>query len=97
MARRGRSSWTVCSRSIPRSRSRGWPGCAAAWLPPPAVVKAELDKLEFLRRHGADDLDLSRLPAGRRRPIQRCWGNGRFPYQDGRQFGQDHRWHLLSW
>lgn len=33
----------------------------------PEVLKAELDKLEFLRRHGADALDLSRLPAGRRR------------------------------
>ena len=27
------------------------------------VLKAELDKLEFLRRHGADQLDLSRVPA----------------------------------
>lgn len=33
----------------------------------PEVLKAELDKLTFLRRHGADTLDLSRLPAGRRR------------------------------
>ena len=33
----------------------------------PELLKAELDKLEFLRRHGADTLDLSRLPAGRRR------------------------------
>ncbi len=33
----------------------------------PEVVKAELDKLEFLRRHGADTLDLSPIPAGRRR------------------------------
>jgi hypothetical protein len=30
----------------------------------PEVLKAETDKLEFLRRHGADTLDLSRLPAG---------------------------------
>jgi hypothetical protein len=35
----------------------------------PEVLKAELDKLEFLRRHGADALDLSRLPAGRRRML----------------------------
>jgi len=35
----------------------------------PEMVKAELDKLEFLRRHGADVLDLSRLPAGRRRML----------------------------
>ncbi len=33
----------------------------------PEVLKAELDKLTFLRRHGADTPDLSRLPAGRRR------------------------------
>src|SRR5277367_919029 len=33
----------------------------------PELLKAELDKLEFLRRHGADRLDLSRLPVGRRR------------------------------
>jgi TnpA family transposase len=33
------------------------------------VLKAELDKLEFLRRHGADTLDLSQLPAGRRRML----------------------------
>lgn len=33
----------------------------------PEVLKAEIDKLEFLRGHGADTLDLSRLPAGRRR------------------------------
>jgi hypothetical protein len=33
----------------------------------PEVLKAELDKLEYLRRHSADTLDLSRLPAGRRR------------------------------
>ncbi len=33
------------------------------------VLKAELDKLEFLRRHGADQLDLSRVPAGRRRML----------------------------
>lgn len=47
----------------------------------PEVLEAELDKLEFLRRHGADRLDLSRLPAGRRRmlaesaaaqPTRRC-------------------------
>jgi TnpA family transposase len=35
----------------------------------PEVLKAELDKLEFLRRHGADQLDLSRVPAGRRRML----------------------------
>jgi hypothetical protein len=35
----------------------------------PEVLKAELDKLEFLRRHGADTLDLSQLPAGRRRML----------------------------
>jgi hypothetical protein len=35
----------------------------------PEVLKAELDKLGFLRRHGADTLDLSRLPAGRRRML----------------------------
>ena len=35
----------------------------------PEVLKAELDKLEFLRGHGADRLDLSGLPAGRRRML----------------------------
>jgi hypothetical protein len=35
----------------------------------PELLKAELDKLEFLRRHGADRLDLSRLPVGRRRML----------------------------
>jgi hypothetical protein len=35
----------------------------------PELLKAELDKLEFLRRHGADHLDLSRLPVGRRRML----------------------------
>jgi hypothetical protein len=35
----------------------------------PEVLKAELDKLQFLRQHGADRLDLSRLPAGRRRML----------------------------
>ena len=35
----------------------------------PELLKAELDKLEFLRRHGADNLDLSRLPVGRRRML----------------------------
>jgi len=35
----------------------------------PEVLKAELDKLEFLSQHGADRLDLSRLPAGRRRML----------------------------
>ena len=35
----------------------------------PEVLKAELDKLEFLRRHGADRLDLSCVPAGRRRML----------------------------
>jgi hypothetical protein len=35
----------------------------------PELLKAELDKLEFLRRHGADQLDLSRLPVGRRRML----------------------------
>jgi hypothetical protein len=35
----------------------------------PEVLKAELDKLEFLRQHGADQLDLSRVPAGRRRML----------------------------
>jgi len=33
----------------------------------PEVLKAELAKLESLRAHGADQLDLSALPAGRRR------------------------------
>jgi TnpA family transposase len=35
----------------------------------PEVLKAELDKREFLRRHGADRLDLSMLPTGRRRML----------------------------
>jgi len=35
----------------------------------PEVLKAELAKLEFLRGHGADRLDLSGLPAGRRRML----------------------------
>jgi len=35
----------------------------------PEVLKAELAKLEFLRAHGADRLDLSSLPAGRRRML----------------------------
>lgn len=35
----------------------------------PEVLKAELDKLEFLRQHGADRLDLSMLPTGRRRML----------------------------
>ena len=35
----------------------------------PQLLKAELEKQEFLRRHGADTLDLSRLPAGRRRML----------------------------
>ena len=35
----------------------------------PEVVKAELAKLEFLRAHGADQLDLSALPTGRRRML----------------------------
>ena len=35
----------------------------------PEVLKAELAKLEFLRGHGADRLDLSALPAGRRRML----------------------------
>ncbi|GAA3605550.1 hypothetical protein GCM10022236_04300 [Microlunatus ginsengisoli] len=35
----------------------------------PEVLKAELTKLEFLRAHGADRLDLSVLPAGRRRML----------------------------
>ena len=35
----------------------------------PEVLKAELAKLEFLRAHGADRLDLSILPAGRRRML----------------------------
>jgi hypothetical protein len=35
----------------------------------PELLKAELDKLEFLRRHGAEHLDLSRLPVGRRRML----------------------------
>jgi hypothetical protein len=41
-------------------------GASAATL---EVLKAELAKLEFLRRHGADQLDLSRLPAGRQRML----------------------------
>jgi hypothetical protein len=43
-----------------------------AWLrrgATPELLKAELDKLEFLRRHGADRLDFSRLPVGRRRML----------------------------
>ena len=35
----------------------------------PEVVKAELVKLEFLRAHGADQLDLSALPTVRRRML----------------------------
>jgi len=35
----------------------------------PEVLKAELAKLEFLRGHGADRLDLSGVPAGRRRML----------------------------
>jgi hypothetical protein len=35
----------------------------------PEVLKAELAKLEFLRAHGADRLDLSALPADRRRML----------------------------
>ncbi|WP_236054764.1 DUF4158 domain-containing protein [Mycobacterium sp. SM1] len=35
----------------------------------PELLKAELDKLEFLRRHGADRLDLSQLPVGRQRML----------------------------
>jgi hypothetical protein len=35
----------------------------------PEVLKAELAKVEFLRGHGADRLDLSTLPAGRRRML----------------------------
>jgi Domain of unknown function (DUF4158) len=35
----------------------------------PELLKAELHKLEFLRRYGADHLDLSRLPVGRRRML----------------------------
>jgi len=35
----------------------------------PEVLKTELDKLNFLRQHGADRLDLTRLPAGRRRML----------------------------
>ncbi len=35
----------------------------------PEVVKGELAKLEFLRVHGADRLDLSALPTGRRRML----------------------------
>jgi hypothetical protein len=35
----------------------------------PEVLKAELAKLEFLRGHGADRLDLSAVPAGRRRML----------------------------
>jgi TnpA family transposase len=35
----------------------------------PQLLKAELEKQEYLRRHGADTLDLSRLPAGRRRML----------------------------
>ena len=35
----------------------------------PEVLKAELDKLECLRRHGADTLDLSRLPTGQLRTL----------------------------
>src|SRR3984893_5620974 len=46
----------------------GWLRCSAT-AATPEVVKAELDKLEFLRRHGADTLDLSLLPAGRRRML----------------------------
>jgi hypothetical protein len=38
---------------------------------PPAAVKAEVVKLEFLRSLGADGLDLSALPAERRRFLGR--------------------------
>lgn len=43
-----------------------------AWLrtaATPEVLKSELDKLNFLRQHGTDRLDLSRLPARRRRML----------------------------
>jgi hypothetical protein len=43
----------------------------------PEALKAELGKLEFLRRHGADHLDLSRLSAGRRRCSPRSAGASR--------------------
>jgi hypothetical protein len=35
----------------------------------PEVLEADLAKVEFLRGHGADRLDLSTLPAGRRRML----------------------------
>lgn len=35
----------------------------------PEALKAELVKLEYLRGHGADRLDLCALPAGRRRTL----------------------------
>jgi hypothetical protein len=35
----------------------------------PEALKVELGKLEFLRRHGADAMNLSRLPVGRRRML----------------------------
>ncbi len=64
-----RGSWTACSTSIRTWESPGWRGCGGATAATPEVLKAELDKLKRLRRHGADTLDLSRLPAGRRRPL----------------------------
>jgi hypothetical protein len=45
------------------------PGAAGATVATPELLKAELHKLEFLRRYGADHLDLSRLPVGRRRML----------------------------
>ncbi len=44
----------------------GWLGSGATQASP-AAVKAELDKLAYLRRLGAQTLDLSALPAERRR------------------------------
>ena len=50
----------------------------------PELLKAELHKLEFLRRYGADHLDLSRLPVGRRRMLaeigRRATNQAQTPY-----------------
>ncbi|UQX12050.1 hypothetical protein [Candidatus Mycobacterium methanotrophicum] len=52
----------------------------------PELLKSELDKLEFLRRHGADHLDLSRLPVGRRRMLAEI---GRRSRRRTREVGTD--------
>lgn len=55
---------TACSRLTWSWGSPGWHGSTAAT---PEVLRAEPAKLAFLRRHGADRLDLSLVPIGRRR------------------------------